>query len=42
MLTTFFPLHHAKYGLLNLVGNEVSLKGFKQRNDILWAVSEEN
>lgn len=31
MLTAFFPRHHAKYSLLNLVGNEVALKSFKQK-----------
>lgn len=39
MLTAFFPVHHAKYSLLNLVGNEVSLEAFKQRNGILYEVS---
>lgn len=38
MLTTFFPLQHAKYSLFNLVGNEASLKDLKQRNGIHWAV----
>ena len=41
-IVAFFPLHHAKGSLLNLVDNEVSWKGFEQRNAMFGAMPQED